>query len=171
MSETTTSEEAARTALLEHRARALAAPRATPDEAALADQMEILLFAIAGERLAIPLSAMVAIAPVTSITPLPRSVAPVYGVTAWRGRALTVLALGPVQAIDAADRRLIVLGDGRRAAAGLLVGGVDETRTVSRAARGTPAAGPRRAMALGVTDDAVLVLDADAMLDSARPEP
>ena len=169
MSTTFAADDAARSTLLEHRARMLAAPRVAPDDAAGADWMEILLFNIDGEQFAIPLASMVAIAPVSSVTPLPRAVAPVYGVTAWRGRPLTVLTLGPVHAIDAAERRLIVLGDGRRAVAGLLVGEVGETRTLSRAALVPPHQGPRRAMALGMTDDAVLVLDADAMLDSARP--
>ena len=162
---------AARQALLASRARALATPRAVHDAVAEADMMDVLVFLIGDERLAMPLSSIVAIIRAAVVTPLPRAVAPVYGVTAWRGRPLTVLSVGAMASSQDADSRLIVLGDGRRAVVGLLADSVDETRVVARSALSPAHAGARREMAMGVTDDAVLVLDAEAMLNAARPEP
>jgi chemotaxis signal transduction protein len=157
--------------LLAQRARALAKPRIEHDAVAEADMMEVLVFRIGDERLAMPLASIVAIIRAAVVTPLPRAVAPVYGVTAWRGRALTVLSVGGIASSHDAESRLIVLGDGRRAVVGLLADAVDETRVVARSVLSPAHAGARREMAMGVTDDAVLVLDADAMLDAARPEP
>jgi chemotaxis signal transduction protein len=157
--------------LLAKRARALAKPRAEHDAIAEADMMDVLVFRIGDERLAMPLASIVAIARASVVTPLPRAVAPVYGVTAWRGRPLTVLSVGSIASSNDAESRLLVLGDGRRAVVGLLVDAVDETRIVARSALSAAHAGARRQMAMGVTDDAVLVLDAEAMLDAARPEP
>ena len=158
-------------ALLEKRARVLAAPRAVHDDASVADMMDVLVFLIGDERLAMPLASIVAIIRAAVVTPLPRAVAPVYGVTAWRGRPLTVLSVGAKAASGEALSRLIVLGDGRRAVVGLLADSVDETRVIARSALSPAQAGARRAMTIGVTGDAVLVLDADAMLNAARPEP
>jgi chemotaxis signal transduction protein len=158
-------------AVLARRARELAKPRQVADAAAAADQMDVLVFLIGDERLAMPLGSIVAIIRAAVVTPLPRAVAPVYGVTAWRGRPLTVLSVGAKAASHDADTRLIVLGDGRRAVVGLLADSVDETRVVARSTLTPTLSGARRSMAMGMTDDAVLVLDAEAMLNAARPEP
>lgn len=161
-------------ALLAERARALATPRAAHDNAAAADMMDVLVFVIGDERLAMPLASIVAIIRAAVVSPLPHAVAPVYGVSAWRGRPLTVLNLLSVGAKGSsqdAESRLVVLGDGRRAAVGLLVDSVDATRVVARSALSPAHAGARREMAMGVTDDAVLVLDAEALLNAARSEP
>ena len=157
--------------LLARRARELAKPREVVDAAAAADEMDVLVFLIGDERLAMPLVSIVAIIRAAVVTPLPRAVAPVYGVTAWRGRPLTVLSVGAKAASHDADTRLIVLGDGRRAVVGLLADSVDETRVVARSKLTPTVSGARRSMAMGMTDDAVLVLDAEAMLNAARPEP
>jgi len=158
-------------AVLAKRALALATPRAEHDHAAAADVMGVLVFIIGDERLALPLESIVAISRVGVVSPLPHAVAPVYGVTTWRGRPITVLTLlsaGATSSSPDTDRRLIVLGDGRRIAVGLLVHSVAETRRVGRSALSPAHSGARRMMAMGVTDDAVLVLDAEAMLDAAR---
>ena len=161
----------ARQQLLATRATVLARPLARHDEAAVADQLEVLVFRVGDERLGMPLAAIVAIVRATSVTPLPRAVAPVHGVTAWRGRPLTVLWLGGVRTIAEPGNRLIVLGDGRRAALGLLVDGIEDTEVVKRSTLATAVGGARGRLALGITDDALLVLDPDAMLTAARPEP
>lgn len=161
----------ARLDLLAARATALARPLEEHDEAALADQQEVLVFVVGDERLGMPLSAIVAIVRASGVTPLPRAVAPVHGVTAWRGRPLTVLWLGGGRTIVDQGSRLIVLGDGRRAVLGLLVDGIDDTVVVKRSTLMPAAGGARGAIALGITDEALLVLNPDAMLTAARPEP
>ena len=162
---------ASRQRVLERRARALAKPLAVHDAAMAEDEMDILVFLVNDERLGIPLGSIVAIIRRSGVTPLPRAVAPVYGVTAWRGRPLTVLSVGRDVA-STADRqnRLIVFGDGRRAVVGLLADAVDDTLVVRRSLLSPARSGARGLFAMGVTEDAVLVLDADAMLNAARPE-
>lgn len=156
-------------AVLAARARALAVPRAEYDPNAAADALDVLVFSLGDERLAISLAAIVAISRTAAVTPLPRAVAPVYGVTAWRGRPLTVLSLS-TSAVPNADTRLIVLGGSKRAYVGLVVDAVEETRTLARSALSTAPPGARQAMSLGMTSDALLVLDADALLTAARSE-
>ena len=156
------------TDVLNKRARSLAAPRRELADALATTKMEILIFVIGDERLALPLASIVAITRATHVAPLPRAVAPVYGVIAWRGRPLTVLALGRTELTDSSDHRLIVLGDERRARVGLLADSIEDTEVVDRSSLSEPQQGARRAMALGVTDSAILVLDADAMLNTTR---
>ena len=155
--------------LLDARAAALARPLAHRDHTASADELDLLVFLVGDERLGIPLDSIVAIVRASAVTPLPRAVAPVYGVTAWRGRPLTVLSVGG-RLTEAVDRRLIVLGDGRRAVIGLLADSVDDTRLISRSALSPARGGARGLLAMGVTDDAVLVLDAEVLRNAARPE-
>ena len=152
--------------LLAERARVLATPRAQHDPAAAADKTDVLVFIVGTERLALPLESIVGVMRGAIIAPLPRAVAPVFGVSAWRGRPLTVLSLGARAASSGTESRLIVLGSGRRAAVGLLTDSIDDTRVVSRSALTPALAGPRRHLAIGVTDDAVLVLDADLLLNA-----
>ena len=162
---------ATRQALLDVRAKALAKPLALHDASLAEDELNILTFLVGDEQLAIPLGSIVAIVRTTAVTPLPRAVAPVYGVTAWRGRPLTVLSVGGATRANDAQARLIVLGDGRRAVVGLLADAVDDSRLVRRSSLSPARAGGRGLFAMDVTDDAVLVLDADVMLNAARPEP
>lgn len=159
-----------RRAILDARARVLARPREQPDESAAADLLDVLVFAVGDERLAMPLVSIVAIIHAGVVTPLPRVVSPVYGVTAWRGRPLTVLTVGKTATGSESLRRLIVLGDARRAAVGLLADSVEETREVRRSALTPAPSGARRGMVMGMTDDAVLVLDANGLINAARPE-
>jgi chemotaxis signal transduction protein len=159
----------ARIAILAARARILAAPRMALDQSPK-DRLDILIFSIGTARLAMPLGSVIGIVRTAIVTPLPRAVAPVYGVTAWRGRPLTVLSLGGALAGNETERRVLVLGDARRAVAGLMVDSADETRVVARSELSALPAGPRGTPALGMTTDAVLVIDADALLNAARNE-
>ena len=162
---------ATRQAVLDARARTLARPLVVHDDSVADDELDILTFQVGDERLGIPLGAIVAIVRALVVTPLPRAVAPVYGVSAWRGRPLTVLSVADAAPTANAEGRLIVLGDGRRAVVGLLADAVDDTSVVRRSQLSPARGGTRGVFAMGVTRDAVLVLDADAMLNAARPEP
>lgn len=155
-------------AILSERARLLAIPLREDDQTTAADNLDILIFTIGDERLGLSLSSIVAIAAAGAVTPLPLGVAPVYGVTAWRGRPLTVLALAAMRSTGNAN--LIVLGNDQRAAVGLLVDAVEETRPIARSGLSAAHAGPRRELAIGLTDDGVLVLDAEKLLHTPRRE-
>lgn len=156
--------------VLEARARRLAKPLAAFDETAADDEIDILVFLVDDEQLAIPVSAIVAIVRAGAITPLPRATPPVYGVTGWRGRPLTVLTLTGARGGSDADGNLIVLGDGRRALVALNADSADDTRTVRKQSLTPSAGGPRSAYALGATSDGVLVLDPELLIHAARHE-
>ncbi|MDQ2664618.1 MAG: chemotaxis protein CheW [Gemmatimonadota bacterium] len=163
-------ESAMRKSVLEARARRLAKQLEHVEAGAADDEIDVLQFLVADEQLAIPLTAIVAIVRVGTITPLPRAVAPVFGVTAWRGRPLTVLSVGAHGQRGDVEDRLIVLGDGRRALVGLRADTADETQVVRKSALSPALGGARSVYAMGVTVDGVLVLDPDILIHSARPE-
>jgi chemotaxis signal transduction protein len=159
------SPEAAR-ALLESRARRLARKAASDDDAT-ADAIDLLVVEVGDDRLALPVASIVAISRPGSIAPLPRAVAPVYGVTGWRGRPLTVLSLGARRPGTGAASRLVVLGTGSRAMLAIVVDAVDDIVRAARAGLTAAGTGPRRHYALGVTPDGLLVIDGERLL---RPE-
>ncbi len=158
--------EAAR-AILEARARLLARPandaNGTVDEA-----IDLLVVQVGDEQLALGVASIVAIARVSSIAPLPRAVAPVHGVTAWRGRPLTVLALAPGRPVITTDTRLVVLGSGARAALAIVVDAVHDVARTPRRALSPAGPGPRQRHALGMTTDGLLVLDGEILLHPER---
>lgn len=148
---------------LDMRARQLARPL-TGEHQDAGDGDEFLLFQVGDEQLGIGVEHVVAIARAGSVAPLPRAVRPVYGVTAWRGRPLTVLALGPVQRAVNPAARLIVLGLGARVALGIVVDAVHDLRRITRLELTPPSPGPRHAYAVGITPDGLLVVSGEALL-------
>ena len=156
--------------VLEARARRLAKPLELIDATAAEDELDILIFLVGDESLAIPVSSIVAIVRAGVVTPLPRAVPPVYGVTAWRGRPLTVLTLNGDGGANDADGRLIVLGEGRRAHVALRTDTAEDTRVVRKSSLSPSSGGPRSAYAMGATSDGVLVLDPEFLIHAARHE-
>jgi chemotaxis signal transduction protein len=151
-------------ALLTERAALLARPPVAEPDAEDA-MLPALVVQIGDEQIAMPLEHIVTIARAGSIAPLPRAMRPVYGVTAWRGRPLTVLSLTPGKPAIGADTRLLVLGTGARAALAVIVDTVHEVRDISRARLSPAGVGPRRSYTLGITSDSLLVLDGAALLN------
>jgi len=154
--------------ILRKRARVLAMPIVAMHELVPGDTLHLLLVLVDGERIGIPLDRIAAIARAVEPAPLPRAVAPVYGVAVWRGRPLTVLTLGAGTPQIGPDSRFVVLGDVRRADVALLVDAVDDVRAIARGSL-TPSAPSTRAVAtIGITDDAVLVLDPASLVRERR---
>lgn len=152
--------------VLEERARALARPIAP---AAAGETLDAVAFALAGETYAIESRYVIAVFRLQDLSPLPGAEPPVFGVTAWRGELLVILDLRsvlglPVGALDDMSR-VIVLGT-EGAAFGILADAVHHLITLPAAeARGRPeGAAGHREYVLGITGDAVLVLDADKIL-------
>jgi chemotaxis signal transduction protein len=162
----TRSPEAAR-AVLDTRARRLAR-RLTIEEDTGQNALDLLHVQIESEQLAIPLTGIVAIARAGAITPLPRAVAPVFGVTSWRGRPLTVLSLASTAPTITADSRLVVLGTGSRAALAITVDAVHDVGSIALATLVPAGPGPRRSFALGIAPGGVLVVDGNALLELNR---
>ena len=150
------------------RARALAKPVVRDSAADADDAIDFLVVLVDRERMAIPLDRIAAIARASTLVPLPRAVAPVHGVTSWRGRPLTVLTLSrhPPELRD--ESRFVVLGDARRVDVAVLVDAVDDTVRIGCASVTPVDASSRGAYAAGVTNDAMLVLDVEALIRGHR---
>jgi len=158
-------------AILEERARRLARPAAV--ESRRADLVELLFFELAGESCAIEAPAVRQVARLGEVTPVPGAPPALLGVTNLGGEILPVFDLRRITGASPSDgalARLIVLGDGRDDLA-IAAGAVHEVRTLDRAAiveapPSLPAAA--RAVVLGVTGEATVVLDAARLLGDPR---
>ncbi|MBI4538711.1 MAG: chemotaxis protein CheW [Gemmatimonadetes bacterium] len=153
-------------AMLDERARMLArAP-----EAPRAGALELLTFTLAGEVYAVESRYVVEVFRLRELAALPAAEPPVFGVTAWRGELLTILDLRPV--LDLASGGLddlslvLVLGEDRPAF-GVLAGAVHDLVRLDAAAVREPPPGVavKREYLRGVTADAVIVLEATALLE------
>ncbi len=157
------SEEQSRAILVE-RARELAKVETPlPD-----DRVSMVLFRLAGERYAIEASCVREVFRLTDLAMLPGAEPPLVAVTVRRGDLLMVLDLRrglglPADALD--DLRLVLVIERPGAAAGLLADEVLEVvplrpREIDRSAGGRT----RNDYVHGVTHDAVVVLEASALL-------
>jgi purine-binding chemotaxis protein CheW len=160
------------TEILRARARQLARPTV---DASLVDIIGAIAFSLGREKYAIDARHVFAVFRLESLTPLPGARAPVVGVTPWRGDVLTVLDIrglvgaSPSSLDDLA--RVIVLGTGRPEL-GLLADRLDDPLrldasdihplSADRASRGSD-------ILSGITSDAVVILDASALLARQCP--
>ena len=157
--------------VLEQRARRLACPLAEVEqgEALHGGETSVLLVVRLGdERVGVALDHITEVHRVDALTPIPGAQPPVVGVIAWRGRVLTVLDFaqgraGRVAITDAT--RILVIGQ-RRASFGIVVDDVDDIEKVNMkdAVHVHDVAPARRDFVRGVTADALVVLDAAALI-------
>ena len=156
--------------VLEARARQAAAPPPAPGDP---DLLEVLAFALAGERYAVASGYVAEVGGLTDLTPLPCVPPFVMGVMGLRGRILAVLDLRrlfglPSRGLTELDRVLVLSGGGQEL--GLLVDSIDGLRSVRVAELqdGLPTlTGVRERFLLGVTGDLVAVLDGRRLLEDA----
>ncbi len=152
--------------VLEERARRLARPASPPT---LGSTIEVITFTLANETYAVESRYVVEVFRLTDLSPLPGAEPPVFGLTAWRGELLTILDLRQVLGVSVGAlndlSRVIVLGEDRPAF-GILADAVRELVTLPASeVRGPPeGVAVKREYLRGVTADAVLVLDAEALL-------
>jgi purine-binding chemotaxis protein CheW len=152
--------------VLEERARALARPALPPPAG---DTLELITFALADEVYAIESRYVLAVFRLEDLSPLPGAEPPVCGVTAWRGGLLTILDLRPVLGLSVAAlndlNRVIVLGEDGPAF-GILADAARELVTLPASDVRDPQEGvaAKREYLRGITDDAVLVLEARKLL-------
>lgn len=166
MTENAPVESDAHRELLRLRAAALARVPRRPRQGTT---KQVILFRLGDEQFAVEAACVLQIAVLRELTPLPGAPAPLFGVTHWRGEVLTVLDLraalgvrvsgltdlGRIIVIDGPDRLFGVLAD---AVSDMLELDVDRIRPL-------PAEDAQRASLLrGVTDEAVLVIDSQALL-------
>lgn len=150
--------------VLRERARALARPPAPPPPVGA---LEILTFDVAQERCAVESRFVHAVFRLAELTPLPGAVAPIAGVTAWRGEVLTLLDVRSMLGAGDQGERLahvIVIG-GVRPVFGLLAADLQEVALLPRAEllTGVDATQGREAVA-GVTRAGLVLLDAERLL-------
>lgn len=158
-------------ALLEMRAAHLARRQQQEDPG---ETIEVAVFRFGRERYAIELACLLQIFALRDLALLPGARPPVIGLAPWRGDLLRVLDLGsalgrPHEGI--ADRkRVLALASGEQAAFGILIDAIDDVRELPVAEiRPLPGRDQDAAALLrGVTSDAVLVLDAQALIDAYR---
>jgi purine-binding chemotaxis protein CheW len=128
-------------------------------------------FALARERWLLDARHVLAAFRLATLTPLPGAVAPVVGLTAWRGLVLTLVDLRRTVGAQATGlddlATVLVVGEGERAVAGILADVVHGVATLDPARPLRPPPPARSALPgviTGVTDDARLVLDGTRLL-------
>lgn len=152
--------------ILEERARRLARP-AAPQRPA--DVLEVVSFQLAGERYAIAAERVREVFRLQGRSALPGAPDPIAGVTAHRGEILTLLDVRSILGLSSAALndlgRVLVLEHGRTHV-GILVDRVEGVEEVPRAELRPPLPlGPAaREHLVGVTGDALIVLDVDVLL-------
>jgi purine-binding chemotaxis protein CheW len=155
-------------ALLRERARVLARPLSGGSEHTT--RLDAVSFSLGRERYAVDVSNVFAVFRLSSLTPLPGARIPVIGLTQWRGDVLTVLDVrGLVGAVTTALddlARVIVLGVDRPEF-GLLADRLEDPLRLD-AGSVFPLSAERASRASdivrGVTSDAVVILDASALV-------
>jgi chemotaxis signal transduction protein len=152
--------------LLHERARMLARP---PESAAPADALEAIRFRVGDARYAVDARHVLEVFRARERTALPGAEAPVAGLTAWRGDLLTLYALAaPAQPAEAGA--VLVLGQ-ESPAFGVLADVVEGLTSIPLDSIGPLPRhfGARRDYLRGVTGDAVLILDAVALIHTYAP--
>jgi len=166
-----TSPESAR-ALLDERARALASVPPAPPGAA--EALPVVTFALGDERYAVESRFLREIVRVADITPVPGAPDSFTGVTNVRGEILALVDLRKLFRLSVKGltdlSRILVLGV-ERAEFGLLADSVHEVTTLRKAdllALPGTLSGIGLDYLLGVTADAVIAIDGEALLADPR---
>ena len=165
--------ETART-VLQERARQLARPLTTVgNRDAGANATSVLVAKLGDERASIALDHIIEVYRAGELTPIPGTQTPVVGLIAWRGRVLTVLDISHTRsrAIEMTEAtRILVIGQ-RTASFGVIADEVEDVQDLNaQAALPIENISPsRREFVRGVTADALVVLDAAALIARFAP--
>lgn len=157
-------------AIMRARAQALAAPRESP---VTGERIDVVEFRLAGESCAVAARQVQAAIALRDFTPMPRSRSAAVGLAEWRGSLLTLVdmrrPLGlPSPALDDL-RHVLIVGDQRRCV-GVLVETVVGTRSIDIATMQPPSRASEQRLVMGLTADALVVLDGAALVHLTRTE-
>jgi purine-binding chemotaxis protein CheW len=159
-------------AILAERARLLARVPAAPPSAT--EALTVVTFALGNERYAVESRFLREVVRVTDITPVPDTPEFLAGVTNVRGEILALVDLRKLFGIAVTGltdlSRIVILGL-ERAEFGLLADAVHEVTILRRddlLEPPGPVAGISPDYSLGVTEDALIVLDGEALLVDPR---
>lgn len=156
--------------VLRRRAAALArVPAATRQ----ADTTPAVIFELADEVYAIDARIVLEVHVLRELTPFAGASAPLFGITHWRGSILTILDLREqlgVRSRGVTDLSRVIVVDGGRTPFGILADAARDFIDLQESGiRSLPAdEGSARRLLRGMTDDAVLVMNTDAVLDVGR---
>jgi purine-binding chemotaxis protein CheW len=155
---------------LDNRARELAKP--LRNEVAEPDTIEALTFGIGPDTYALETEFILEITNLTTLTIVPGCPAFLRGITNLRGEILAVIDLSLFFGLGPASggNRLLVLGH-ERPEYGIVIDEADEVKVLSRSSIVLPAVAipeTQREFLLGVTPNATLVLDGNALLSDTR---
>jgi purine-binding chemotaxis protein CheW len=162
---------AERDAIFAQRAEALAAPIDTGEPT---DALPSLVFQLGGEAYAVPGWQVREVRPIGQLTPLPGTPPFVAGLINVRGRVVTVLDLRPVFGLrmDGATPNVVMLMASPGGDVGVLAGEPPSLRWLREDDLGAlPPGGPAGldpAFVRGITQDLVVVLDAERLLGDQR---
>lgn len=155
--------------VLRARASALARAPRTFAQAERGDVSRAIVFSLGNERYALATRHVLRVEVLNELMPLPGAAAPLYGLTQWRGDLLTLLDLRSVlgagsRGIVDLGRMIVVEGPARRF--GILVERLLDIATLDDRRLSALARDESRepSLLLGITDDAVLVIDDDALI-------
>jgi len=156
-------------ALLDSRARALARVEATP-EAEDPNTFDALAFVIADETYALSVRVVRTVLPSVDVVSVPLAPEVLVGVANLRGEVLPVFDLARLLGLAPAARsngsaKVVVIGEERQEMA-IVVDGLLDVRRVAPASLGE--LGSASPLVRGITPDALLVLDEDAVLGDER---
>jgi chemotaxis signal transduction protein len=148
--------------ILLSRARALASSRIASISLVDATHDRYLVLICGSDRYVIALESVMEVFRASAVTPLPRSVSPLWGLTSWRGSILPVIAIDETPPAQGSGV-IVILATGTRVIAGLWANEVEAEIAIDRnTIHAAPATtGIREHLVSGVTSDAKSVFDAD----------
>jgi Chemotaxis signal transduction protein len=150
--------------ILLRRAKALASARIASSSLSDETHDRYLVVVCGSDRFVIALESVMEVFRASAVTPLPRAIAPLWGLTSWRGSIL------PVVAIDQAPPShgtgvIVILAVGTRVIAGLWAHEVQSEIAIDRnTIHAAPTStGIREHVVSGVTPDAMSLFDVEGL--------
>ena len=147
--------------ILQARAKALASARVASSSFIDTTHDRYLILVCGSDRFAIALESVMEVFRPATVTPLPRAVPPLWGLTSWRGSILPVVLIDksvPAQGSGV----VVIIATGTRVIAGLWANEVEAEVAITEAEihEAPPSGGVRELIVSGVTSDAKSVVDA-----------
>lgn len=137
------------------------------------DTLPAVVFELVDERYAVDARVVLHVHVLTELTPLAGAPAPLFGITHWRGSVLTILDLRGqlgVRTRGLTDLSRVIVIDGGKQPFGILADAARDFINLDEASIRPLAAdeAARRNLLRGITDDALLVMDTEALLSTGR---
>lgn len=154
------------------RSRAAALAR-VPKAERSAETTSAVLFQLADEHYALEARVVLEVHVLRELTPFAGARPPLFGITHWRGSVLTVLDLREQLGVSmrgVTDLSRVLVVDGGREPFGILADAARDVFDLDEAViRPLPSdEAAARSLLRGITDDAVLIMNTDAVLAAAR---